>query len=612
MARRQWSLSPPLFDTAFPFHLVIDQDLRVRHTGPSLRRLFPGIPQHARLDSLFEITTPKAAYTFGDIAARSRSMFLLRSVAKPAVMLRGQMLHDDQEQMLFFVGSPWVTDTSALAALGLTLDDFAVSDAVVDYVLLLQNQAASLETASELSTRLRDSTEELRRQAFHDSLTGLPNRKLFADRVQAALTGEHGFACAQSSVLMLDLDGFKAVNDSYGHSAGDELLRIIAKRLRHVVRSGDMIARLGGDEFAIFMEPGNDDQLDSMVVADVADRALAALREPVNLPLPAGVTVQTAASIGIAACSDGATADDILRNADLAMYVAKSAGKDRYQLFEPTMHSTALARIELSAALRAAVANGGFLLHYQPIIETRTGQIAGVEALIRWLHPHRGLVPPDEFIPLAEAIGVIGELGRWVLHTACAQLRGWQDSGAAQRALTLAVNVSPLQLDPAFTSEVETALFNAGLPPDRLILEITETSLAGGSPQILACLKHLADDGVKLSVDDFGTGHSSLSRLHSFPIHELKIDKSFVAGLGTGHSNEALVASIIALAHGMNLEVVAEGVENAEQYAILNHLGCERSQGYHLGRPVTPEVIEARLRGHPAHDSGSRVTVDGR
>jgi len=612
MGDQHWCLRPPLFAAAFPFHIVIDRDLRIRHAGPSLCRLFPGIPQNARLDSLFKITTPKTAYTFADIAARSRTMFLLRSVAGPAVTLRGQMLHDDQEQMLFFVGSPWVTETAALAALGLTLNDFAASDAVVDYLLLLQNQAASLETAKELSARLQESTEELRHQAFHDGLTGLPNRRLFADRVQAALAAEHGFACEQFSVLMLDLDGFKTVNDSYGHSAGDELLCIVANRLRHVVRPEDTVARLGGDEFAIFVKPGNDDQLNRRVIIDVTDRALAALRQPVNLTMPADVTIQISASIGIAASDGAATANEILRNADLAMYGAKSAGKDRYQLFEPTMHSTALARIELAAALRAAIANSDFLLYYQPVIETRTGQIAGVEALIRWPHPHRGFIPPDEFIPLAEAIGVIGELGRWVLHTACAQLRDWQDSSGAQRTLTLAVNVSPLQLGPAFADEVETALSAAGLTPGRLTLEITETSLAGGSPEILDCLTRLAHTGIKLSVDDFGTGHSSLSRLHSFPIHELKIDKSFVAGLGTGHSHEALVASIIALAHSMNLEVVAEGVENGEQHTILKHLGCERSQGYYHGRPVPPEAIEAMLRERLANDPGQRMTADGR
>jgi len=593
-ADRQWSLRPPLFAAAFPFHLVIDRDLRIRHAGPSLHRLCPDMPRDARLDSLFTITTPRSAYTFDAIAARSRSMFLLRSVADPAVTLRGQMLHDDEDQMLFFVGSPWVTDTTALAGLGLTLDDFAVSDAVVDYVLLLQNQSASLATAKELSTRLQESAEELSHQAFHDSLTGLPNRKLFADRVQAALAPDHGSSCEHFAVLMLDLDGFKAVNDSYGHSTGDELLRVIGERLRHLIRPGDMVARLGGDEFAILVEPNKRAGTGRGVAAEVAERAMASLREPVSLPSPADVTIQIAVSIGIAACGD-----DVLRNADLAMYVAKSAGKDRHQLFEPAMHSAALARIELATALRAAVAGDELLLHYQPIVETRTGRITGVEALLRWPHPQRGFVPPDEFIPVAEAIGVIGHLGRWVLRTACAQVRRWEDAGAAEPTLMVAVNVSPLQLGPALPGEVAAALSGAGLSPDRLTLEITETLLAGDNPQVLICLRQLARDGVKLSVDDFGTGHSSLSRLHSFPIHELKIDKSFVIGLATGGSHAGLVAGVIALAHGMHLEVVAEGVESGEEYTILKQLGCERAQGYHLGRPVPPEAIAALLRQHP-------------
>jgi predicted signal transduction protein with EAL and GGDEF domain len=618
VAGRPWSLRAPLFAAAFPFHLVIDRDLRIRQAGPSLHRLCPGLVGNARLDSLFTVTTPRSASTFAAMVSRSRAIFLLRSVADHNVTLRGQMLYDERDQLLFFVGSPWVTDTAALARLGLTLDDFAVSDAVVDYVLLLQNQAASLATARELADRLQESAEELTHQAYHDSLTGLPNRNMFADRVRAAVAPEHGPACEHFAVLMLDLDGFKAVNDSYGHSTGDELLRIVAERLRHMTRPGDMVARLGGDEFAILVEPGNDGRAElhgtelhgaeqhgaeqhgaeqhgehgRLSAADVADRAMATLREPVSLPPPAEVTIQIAASVGIAACGGAATADDVLRNADLAMYVAKSAGKDRHQRFKPAMHSAALARLELATALRAAVAGEELLLHYQPIVDTHTGQIAGVEALLRWPHPQRGFVPPDEFIPVAESIGVIGDLGCWVLRTACAQVRRWND-------LRLAVNVSPLQLGPALPAQVRAALADADLSADRLTLEITETLLTGDDPQVLACLRELADDGVQLSVDDFGTGHSSLSRLHSFPIHELKIDKSFVIGLATGKSHAGLVAGVIALAHGINLEVVAEGVESADEYTLLKNLGCERAQGYHLGRPVPPEDIEALLKQHP-------------
>jgi EAL domain-containing protein (putative c-di-GMP-specific phosphodiesterase class I) len=312
----------------------------------------------------------------------------------------------------------------------------------------------------------------------------------------------------------------------------------------------------------------------------------------VNLPPPADVTIQIAASVGIASCGGAATADDILRNADLAMYVAKSAGKDRHERFQPVMHSAALARIELATALRAAVAERRLLLHYQPIVDTRTGRIDGVEALLRWPHPQRGFISPDEFIPVAESIGVIGDLGNWVLRTACARVSRWP-------GLRLAVNVSPLQLGPALREQVRAALADAGLEPGRLTLEITETMLAADSPQVLACLRDVVEDGVKLAVDDFGTGHSSLSRLRSFPIHELKIDKSFVIGLTTGDSHPGLVAGVIALAHGIDLEVVAEGVESSDEYLLLKNLGCERAQGYHLGRPVPPEDIDALLKQHP-------------
>jgi EAL domain-containing protein (putative c-di-GMP-specific phosphodiesterase class I) len=319
---------------------------------------------------------------------------------------------------------------------------------------------------------------------------------------------------------------------------------------------------------------------------------MAALREPVSLPPPADVTIQIAASVGIAACGGAATADDILRNADLAMYVAKSAGKDRHERFEPIMHSAALARIELATALRTAVAGRELLLHYQPIVDTRTGQIDGVEALLRWPHPQRGFISPEEFVPVAESIGVIGDLGYWVLRTACAQVSQWPD-------LRLAVNVSPLQLGPALREQVRAALTDAGLSADRLTLEITETMLVAGDPQALASLRDVAADGIRLAVDDFGTGHSSLGRLRSFPIHELKIDKSFVIGLTTGGSHPGLVAGVIALAHGIDLEVVAEGVESSDEYLLLKDLGCERAQGYHLGRPVPPEDIDALLKQHP-------------
>ncbi len=605
-AGRRWSLRPQLFAAAFPFHLVIDRDLRIVQAGPSLHRLCPALRDHDPFDSHFTVTTPRRASTFDAMATRSRAMFLLRGVADRHVTLRGQMLYDDLDRVLFFVGSPWVTDTAALQGLGLTLDDFAASDAVIDYVLLLQNQAAALATARDLAERIQKSAEELTHQAYHDSLTGLPNRNMLAERLQGVAAPDHDPTCEHFSVLMLDLDGFKAVNDSYGHSAGDELLRIVAERLRGMTRPDDLVARLGGDEFAILVEPWAGHRTGSaaddrsvtgppalgLTAADIAERAMAALREPVSLPPPADVTIQIAASVGIAACGGAATADDILRNADLAMYVAKSAGKDRHERFEPIMHSAALARIELATALRTAVAGRELLLHYQPIVDTRTGQIDGVEALLRWPHPQRGFISPEEFVPVAESIGVIGDLGYWVLRTACAQVSQWPD-------LRLAVNVSPLQLGPALREQVRTALTDAGLSADRLTLEITETMLVAGDPQALASLRDVAADGIRLAVDDFGTGHSSLGRLRSFPIHELKIDKSFVIGLTTGGSHPGLVAGVIALAHGIDLEVVAEGVESSDEYLLLKDLGCERAQGYHLGRPVPPEDIDALLKQHP-------------
>jgi diguanylate cyclase (GGDEF)-like protein len=506
------------------------------------------------------------------------------------------MLYDDDARVLFFAGSPWITDTSIFTKLGLTLNDFAASDPAVDYAVLLQNQTSSLIAAKELAARLQQTAKELTHQAYHDVLTGLPNRSYFAERLRHVLDHLDPADGQTISVIMLDLDGFKAVNDGYGHSAGDELLNVLAGRLRTLARDGEVIARFGGDEFAMLIgpEPAPHDCGPNRA-AELADIILATVREAVELSSYPEVRVRLGASVGIAVGRGGESVDELVRNADLAMYAAKSGGKDRYQLYQSHMHATALTRMELIEGLRSPTIIDELVLHYQPIVETVSGDITGVEALLRWQHPQRGLVPPDQFIYLAESTGAIVPMGRWVLRTACAQLRDWQLQHPSGRPLTIAVNVSPVQLGPGLPEEVSAALAEAGLQPERLTLEITETLLTEGDPQVLACLEELARRGVHLSIDDFGTGYSSLSRLHSFPIHELKIDRSFITELGNGESATALVANIISLAHGMGLQVVAEGVELDKQYHLLQRHGCEHAQGFGLGRPMPAAALSELL-----------------
>ncbi|MGH2635056.1 MAG: putative bifunctional diguanylate cyclase/phosphodiesterase [Actinomycetota bacterium] len=435
--------------------------------------------------------------------------------------------------------------------------------------------------------------DQLEHQAFHDSVTGLANRALFRDRVEHALERQ-GRDGEPVSVLFMDLDDFKTINDSLGHAAGDRLLGEVGERVKNTLRQADTAARLGGDEFAILLEDGGD----GVEAAEVASRILASLEGPFDLE---GKEVFARASIGIASADHTQTtgpegAEELLRNADVAMYMAKEAGKSRYQVFEPAMHDTALRRLELKADLQRAVDNGEFIVHYQPVIELETGEIEGLEALVRWEHPARGIVGPLDFIPLAEETGLIVEIGKWVLREACVRAKELQERFPMDPPLAMSVNLSARQLQrPEIVDEVAASLMESELDPSSLVLEITESVMMQDMDLSIQRLAELKALGVQLAVDDFGTGYSSLNYIRRFPVDILKVDKSFVDGVNEGGEESALTAAIIELAGILKLRPVAEGIERADQLEKLLALRCDLGQGFYFARPLPLQGIEDLL-----------------
>ncbi|MGH2554779.1 MAG: putative bifunctional diguanylate cyclase/phosphodiesterase [Actinomycetota bacterium] len=443
--------------------------------------------------------------------------------------------------------------------------------------------------------------EQLEHQAFHDSITGLANRALFRDRVEHALERQQRDD-RPLSVLFMDLDDFKTINDSLGHAAGDQLLTVVGERVRGCLRAADTAARLGGDEFAVLLEDAGYGR-----AAEVADRIIKVLEAPIDIR---GKEVFVRASLGIAIGDDdrkgGRAAEDLLRNADVAMYMAKSKGKGRYQVFEPEMHAAVLSRLELKADLQRAVEHDEFELFYQPVFLLETGALSGVEALIRWRHRERGLVLPMEFIPLAEETGLIVRIGGWVLHEACRQAVALQQKFPQDPPISMSVNISARQLQhQGLIDEVRIALRSSGLDPGDLIIEITETAMMQDTEMAIIRLNQLKDLGVRLAIDDFGTGYSSLNYLRRFPVDILKVDKSFIDEISDGGEQSALTASIIKLAGTLQLTPVAEGIEREDQLVRLLELHCTLGQGFYFAEPLDVEAIyqlvEAASVGLPSH-----------
>ncbi len=441
-----------------------------------------------------------------------------------------------------------------------------------------------IEDRRRAESALRESEARLLHDAFHDTLTGLPNRALLLDRIGRALERTRRHVDYRFAVLFLDFDGFRVINDSLGHSLGDTVLIENARRLQMVLRGIDTLARLGGDEFVALI----DDVVDEDAAVAVAERLQTALSLPVD---GQGQRLYTTASIGIVLSSAiYETAQDLLRDAEVTMYHAKALGRSRHAVFNAGMRARAIARLVLENELRLALERNELTLHYQPILDLRTDQITGFEALVRWRHPYRGLVPPSEFIPIAEETGSIVPIGHWVLREAAAQLARWRQATDEARSLTMSVNLSARQFrEKDLASQVGLALMQAGLEPEALKVEITETALVEDADQALITLDALRALGVQVQIDDFGTGYSSLSYLQRFPVDTLKIDRSFIGRISAGDDSLEIVRSIVNLAHGLGLTVIAEGVETQEQLNFIKALACELGQGYLISKPLEAE-----------------------
>ncbi len=432
--------------------------------------------------------------------------------------------------------------------------------------------------------------QQLTQQAFFDALTGLPNRVLLLDRLKQALV-RAGRRKDAVGLLFIDVDNFKLINDSLGHHVGDKLLKEAAARLQSCVRAQDTVARLSGDEFVVVLEllAGEDDAL------PVAKAIAHQFSRPFKLEERELIITS---SIGIALSDAGQeNADSLMRNADLAMYRAKSDGRARYVLFDPSMHTDTLARLELEGDLRRALEHGELRVHYQPIMTMDTGKLSEVEALVRWQHPTRGLVAPADFIPLAEETGLIIPLGQWVLEEACRQVAAWHKQFPSEPPLTLSVNLSPRQFQkPFLVADIAAALHESGLPARCLKLEITEGVLMRDVEATIRTLWELKNLGLQIAIDDFGTGYSSLAYLKRLPLDVLKIDRSFVSGIGQNQEDTAIVRAIMALASALNLKVTGEGIETVEQAALLGEWGCDRGQGYLFSKPIDNQATSALLQ----------------
>ena len=549
------SRSRALVQNASDIVTIVEIDGTVKYQTPSVERVLGFEPEDLVGSSLTEIVHPNDVPKVDSFLAEVTSQ---PKAVKPA------------EWRLKSASGAWLAAETTGSNL---LDDPDVQGVVL--------------TTRDVSER-KTLQEQLTRQAFYDSLTGLPNRALLSDRI------DHVLARADRQkltvgILFIDLDDFKNVNDSMGHAAGDELLVLVAQRLLGFLRVEDTAARMGGDEFAVLLEG----KTSALHASHVAERIIAGLRRPFTMGLR---QVFISASIGIAIRSSAReTSEEMLRNADLALYAAKAEGKNLFRVYEPEMHQAVRDRLELEAELRRALDGDEIIVHYQPILRTGDGRIVGVEALARWEHPTRGLLLPDDFIPLAEDTGLIVPLGSTVLAQACRCVQGWYGMGVDPE-LTLSVNLSPRQIrHPGLAEDIISSVKEAGFDPKRLILEITENVLLEDSPDTMSTLASFKNHGIRIAIDDFGTGYSSLGYLRSYPIDILKMPRVFVQGFDGDLEESALAETVLSLGGSLKMDVVAEGIESKEQLDRLVALDCDMWQGYLDSRPEDAARVTERL-----------------
>jgi len=511
---------------------------------------------------------------FGELAAHRAAS--LDEVIRRCLWWRDSMseiLHRDAERL--GVGAATLVEAVKILQLSLEFSLVRMAECF---------EAERTQTDEELNRR----GEELAFLATHDPLTGLPNRTLILDRVEQMLARSTRTQTPVAA-LFIDLDNFKGINDTLGHGVGDELLRAVAARLDGVIRGADTLGRLGGDEFIVISEDVTLDAGPELI----AERLLEALKHPFNLGEDKQARMTVSASIGIAT-ADGISAEDLLRDADIAMYSAKWDGKSRYVVFESGMQHTMQARMELEMDLREALANDEFVLAYQPTVDLSDMSPNGVEALIRWHHPVRGVVQPNDFIPLLEETGLITDVGRWVLQHACFQGAAWRKTGYE---INIAVNVSARQLDSdQILTDIQDALSTSGLDACALTIEITETTLMRNIEETARRLAALKNIGVRIAIDDFGTGYSSLAHLQRFPVDALKIDRSFITGLGHNDEGETLIRTLVQLGKALSIETFAEGIEQQQELSLLRDEDCDSGQGFLFARPLDVAATEAFLQ----------------
>lgn len=558
--------------TADVFYGVVSVDDRFHFEHPMMLGWMVSYAALAAAALHPSLTMPRADRPTASISQLSRSWLLLPAVLTPvAVRITMQGLYGHSE-----------------AETNVALSAFVVALTVLAFVRLSM-VAGDLAEQRRLAADLVKLTERLATQSSHDDLTGLGNRRMLMERLAHATSQRPTRTDARTAVLLLDLDGFKAINDTLGHHCGDDVLVEVAHRLSTTLRPGDTVTRLGGDEFAVILQ-----HVDAPEAARAAQRIVEALRFPMTLD---GNEVSVWASVGIELAAHGDDAMEALKHADLAMYAAKDAGGDRYAFFDATMYDTVLARALLDRDLRGAVDHGQLRLVYQPIVQLSTGTIIGVEALLRWQHPERGMQWPSSFIEAAEDSGAIVGIGRWVLEQSCHQAGQWLEDPASPDGLSIAVNISRRQLlEPDIVDVVGSCIRNAGITAGQLILEVTESALYADTDQLVARLSDLKRLGVMIAMDDFGTGHSTLLQLRQLPIDIVKIDRAFIAHIDDQREDYALAAAVVRLAASLGKSTVAEGVENPAQFAHVRALGVDHAQGYLFAKPLDPSAITDMLR----------------